>query len=130
MEFDELKEKYTELRKRFLEVQRDEYRERADWNILFGKSRNLEVENEALKREIKALKEEHERQKDTLIKALKEEHERQKDTLKKEYEVLKDELRHNEELIKKEVYNDFNCIIKEKEEKFEIDFPPIEPIEE
>lgn len=111
MEFDELKTKYTELRKRFLEVQRDEYRERADWNILFTKSRDLEVANEALKREIKALKEEHERQ---------------KETLKKEYEKLKDELRHNEELIKKEVYNDFNLIIREKEEKFENEFPPIE----
>lgn len=115
MEFDELKEKYTRLREFALENQRAEYRERADWNILFGKCRDLEVENEALKRENKALKEEHERQ---------------KETLKKEYEVLKDELRHNEELIKKEVYNDFNFIIKEKEEKFEIDFPPIEPIEE
>lgn len=107
MEFDELKTKYTELRKRFLEVQRDEYRERADWNILFGKSRDLEVANEALKREIKALKEEYERQKEA-------------------YEVLENELRHNEELIKKEVYNDFNLIIREKEEKFEKEFPPIE----
>lgn len=115
MEFEELKTKYTRLREFALETLRYEYRERADWNILFGKCRDLEVANEALKREIKALKEEHERQ---------------KDTLKKEYEVLKDELRHNEELIKKEVYNDFNCIIKKKEEKFEIDFPPIEPIEE
>ena len=111
MEFDELKEKYTRLREFALENQRAEYRERADWNILFGKSRDLEVANEALKREIKALKEEHERQ---------------KEALKKEYEVLKNELRHNEELIKKEVYNDFNLIIKEKEEKFEKEFPPIE----
>ena len=93
MEFDELKEKYTRLREVALKNQRDEYRERADWNILFGKCRDLEVENEALKRENKALKEEHERQ---------------KETLKKEYEKLKDELRHNEELIKKEVYNDFH----------------------
>ena len=111
MEFDELKAKYTELRDFALETLRYEYRERADWNILFGKCRDLEVANGALKREIEALKEEHERQ---------------KDTLKKEYEVLKGELRHNEELIKKEVYNDFNCIIKEKEEKFENEFPPIE----
>lgn len=111
MEFDELKEKYTRLREVALKNQRDEYRERADWNILFGKCRDLEVENEALKRENKALKEEHERQ---------------KETLKKEYEKLKDELRHNEELIKKEVYNDFNFIIKEKEEKFNSEFPPIE----
>lgn len=92
MEFDELKEKYTRLREFALENQRAEYRERVDWNILFGKCRNLEVENEALKRENKA---------------------------------LKDELRHNEELIKKEVYNDFNFIIKEKEEKFNSEFPPI-----
>ena len=93
MEFDELKEKYTRLREFALENQRAEYRERADWNILFGKCRDLEVENEALKRENK---------------------------------VLKDELRHNEELIKKEVYNDFNFIIKEKEEKFNSEFPPID----
>ena len=111
MEFDELKAKYTELRKRFLEVQRDEYRERADWNILFGKCRDLEVANETLKRENKALKEEHEKQ---------------EEILRNEYEVLKGELKHNEELIKKAVYNDFNCIIKEKEEKFNSEFPPIE----
>lgn len=92
MEFDELKKKYNELRKFTLEVQRHEYRERADWNILFGKCRNLEVENEALKRENKA---------------------------------LKAELQYNDELIKKGVYNDFNHIIKEKEEKFEKEFPPI-----
>ena len=111
MEFDELKAKYIELRKFALETLRYEYRERADWNILFGVCRDLDKANEALKREIKALKEEHESQ---------------KDTLEKEYEVLKDELRHKEELIKKEVYNDFNCIIKEKEEKFENEFPPID----
>ena len=110
MEFDELKKKYNELRKFTLEVQRHEYRERADWNILFGKCRNLEVENEALKRENKALKEEHARQ---------------KESLKKEYEELKAELQYNDELIKKGVYNDFNHIIKEKEEKFEKEFPPI-----
>ena len=111
MEFDELKEKYTRLREVALKNQRDEYRERADWNILFGKCRNLEVENEALKGEIKALNEEHERQ---------------KETLKKKYEDLKDELRYNEDLIKKNLYNDFNFIIKEKEEKFNSEFPPIE----
>ena len=110
MEFDELKEKYTRLREFALENQRAEYRERADWNILFGKCRDLEVANEALQREIEALKEEYERQ---------------KENSKKEYEKLKDELRHNEELIKKEVYNDFNFIIKEKEEKFNSEFPPI-----
>ena len=110
MEFDELKEKYTRLREVALENQRAEYRERADWNILFGKCRDLEVANEALQREIEALKEEYERQ---------------KENSKKEYEKLKDELRHNEELIKKEVYNDFNFIIKEKEEKFNSEFPPI-----
>ena len=111
MEFDELKAKYTELRKRFIELQRDEYRERADWNILFGVCRDLDKANEALKRENKALREEHEEQ---------------EEILKKEYEELKGELKHKEALIKKAVYNDFNCIIKEKEEKFEIDFPPIE----
>lgn len=104
MEFDELKAKYTELREFALETLRYEYRERADWNILFGVCRDLDKANEALKRENKVLREEN--------------------------EELKGELKHNEELIKREVYNDFNCIIKEKEEKFEIDFPPIEPIEE
>ena len=111
MEFDELKEKYTQLRDFTLEVQRREYRERADWNILFGKCRNLEIENEALNKEIKSLKEEHARQ---------------KETLKKRYEELKAELRYNDELIKKGLYNDFNHVIKEKEEKFEKEFPPIE----
>ena len=110
MEFDELKAKYTRLREFALEVQRDTYRELIDWTILLGKCRNLGFENDTLKKKIKALKEEHEKQ---------------KENSKKEYEKLKDELRHNEELIKKEVYNDFNFIIKEKEEKFNSEFPPI-----
>lgn len=110
MEFDELKAKYTRLREFALEVQRDKYRELIDWTILLGKCRNLGFENDTLKKKIKALKEEHEKQ---------------KENSKKEYEKLKDELRHNEELIKKEVYNDFNFIIKEKEEKFNSEFPPI-----
>ena len=104
MEFEELKTKYTQLRERFLEVQRDEYRERADWNILYANCSHLEVEKDALKR--------------------------QNEALQKENENLRKEILHNEELIKNAVYNDFNCIIKEKEEKFEIEFPPIEPIEE
>lgn len=111
MEFDELKEKYTQLREFALESQRTEYRERADWNILIGKCRDLERENEALTKKIEALKEEHKKQ---------------KETLKREYEKLKDELRYNDELIRKGVYNDFNRVIREKEEKFENKFPPIE----
>lgn len=111
MEFEELKARYTELRKFALETLRYEYRERADWNILFGVCRDLDKANEALKRENKALKEEHEKR---------------EEIFRKEYEILKSELKHNEELIKKEVYNDFNCIIKEKEEKFNTEFPPIE----
>lgn len=38
MTIDELKDKYTELRKRCLELQKNEYRRRVDWNILFGNS--------------------------------------------------------------------------------------------
>lgn len=100
MEFDDLKAKYTELRNRFIKLQRDEYRERADWNILFTNLRHLEAEKEALNFKNKALQEEN--------------------------EALRKELLHQEELTTKNLYNDFNCIIKEKEEKFEKDFPPIE----
>ena len=38
MTIDELKDKYTELRKRCLELQKNEYRRREDWNILFANS--------------------------------------------------------------------------------------------
>jgi len=100
MEFDKLKEKYTELRKRFLETQKDEYRERADWNILYGVCRDLEAEKEALKR--------------------------QNEALLKDKEEIRKRLLHYEKLIKTEVYNDFNFILKEKEEKFNTEFSPIE----
>lgn len=43
MTTNELKEKYTELRKRCLELQKNEYRRRVDWNILFGKNVNQHV---------------------------------------------------------------------------------------
>lgn len=111
MEFDELKEKYTRLREFALEVQRDKYRELIDWTILLGKCRNLGIENDTLKKKIKALKEEHEKQ---------------KKILKEEYEELEAELQYNDGLLKKGMYNDFDQLIREKEEKFEKEFPPIE----
>ena len=111
MKFDELKEKYTRLREFALEVQRDKYRELIDWTILLGKCRNLGFENDTLKKKIKALKEEHEKQ---------------KEILKKENKELEAELQYNDELLKKGMYNDFDQLIKEKEEKFNSEFPPIE----
>lgn len=48
MEFDELKERYTELRNRCLGLHRNEFRRRADWNILFGNSKDLEMANQVL----------------------------------------------------------------------------------
>lgn len=100
MEFDELRAKYIELRKRFLEVQRDEYRERADWNILYGNGRHFQIEKDALKR--------------------------QNEALQKENEALRKEILFTEELNKNNVYNEFQFIIKEKEKQFEKEFPPIE----
>lgn len=42
MEFEELKEKYNELRERFLDLQNDEWEKRTNWQILFGRSLALE----------------------------------------------------------------------------------------
>lgn len=111
MEFEELKSKYTELREFVLEVQRNAYKNRADWNILLGVCRDLDKANKALRRENEALKNERKEQ---------------EEMFRKEYEELKGLLKYNEKLIKKEVYNDFNFIIKEKEAKFNSEFPPID----
>ena len=107
MEFEELKTKYTQLREFALETLRYEYRERADWNILYANCNHLEVEKDALKRKNEALQKENE-------------------ALQKENEALRKEILLTEKLNKNNVYNEFQLIIKEKEKQFENEFPPIE----
>lgn len=58
MEFDELKTKYTELRKRYLTLQADENIERRELNVSLENCRRLEQENEALRRRIDVLQKE------------------------------------------------------------------------
>ena len=95
-----MKAKYAKLREQFIKCLRTEQKAYADWNILLTNWRHLGIENETLKC--------------------------QNETLQKENNTLKKEILRAEEINKNNVYNDFNLIIKEKEEKFENEFPPIE----
>lgn len=58
MEFEELKSKYTELRKRYLTIQADENIERRELNVSLENCRRLEQENEALRHRIDVLQKE------------------------------------------------------------------------
>lgn len=98
--YNELKAKYNELRERFLDLQKDEWEKRTNWQILFGRSLALERECNSLKNRNKALSEENER--------------------------IKSELKHKEELIQKNIYTDFLRVLEVKKQQFEDEFPPIE----